>query len=53
MDILWTVHGHFTGLVHRLKILYLCIYQRMGKEEVVNEDVLDSMGPEHDVNGME
>jgi len=25
----------------------------MGQGVVVNEDVLDSVGPEHDVNGME
>lgn len=29
------------------------LYQRIGKGVVVNEVVLNSVGPEHDVNGME
>jgi len=32
----------------------MCVfYQRMGRGVVGNEDVLDSVGPEHDVNRME
>ena len=32
----------------------MCVLsQRMGRGVAVNEDVLDSVGPEHDVNGME
>lgn len=35
-------------VVHRLRELNLCINQRV----VINEDVLESLGPEHDINGI-
>lgn len=43
--------GHFTGVICGLRECLL--YQRMGMGVLVNENVLDSVGPEPDVNGME
>lgn len=40
-------------MVHRLREQYLCVVANDGKGVVVNEDVLDNVGPEQDVTGME
>ena len=49
--------GHFTGILQGWSIDYgkdICLlYQRMGRRIVVKDDILDSVGPEHYVNGME
>lgn len=39
------------GMAHRIKELYLCI--KTGKVVVINWNVLDSVGPMHDVDGIE
>lgn len=44
--------GHFIGMAHRLG-LSVCIYQKTGKMVVINGEVLESVGPEHDVDGIE
>ena len=46
--------GHLRGMVHRLRELYLCmcIYQRTGKVVTI-WDILESAGPEQDIDGME
>ena len=48
------VYGHFTRVVHGLReYQHIILYQRMRRGVVVNEDVLDSVGLEHDINGMD
>lgn len=50
MDVLWTFYEHFAEVVHRLGECYLCVISNNRKGVVVNEVILRSMGPEHDVN---
>lgn len=40
-------------LTYRLRNDICVLYQRMGRSGVVNEVVLDSVGPAHDVNTVE
>ena len=51
------LNEHFRGMAHRLREWYLCvciyIYEETGKVVVINWDVLESVGPGHDIDGIE
>lgn len=55
IDGAWTNHGlkelsgHFRGKV----IIYVHMYQRTGRVVVIKQDVLERIGPEYDINGIE
>lgn len=45
--------GHLKGMACRTRELYVCLYQMMGMVAVVNEDALESVRPEHGIDGIE